>query len=109
MHTIKTKALSVNVCWQGKRFKTQKYKVYEQELFYLLPKIDVPSGKLKVKIIFGLSSKANDIDNGIKPLLDIFQKKYLFNDKLIYKIEVEKIDVPKGSEYVSFLIEPFDK
>lgn len=99
---IKIKALSINKCFQGKRFKTPAYKVYEQELWYLLPNKNIPQGKLQLDIKVGLSSKNADLDNVCKPMIDIFQKKYLFNDKQIYKLNLEKEDVQKGEEYIDF-------
>jgi len=102
---IKVKPLSVNRVWQGKRFKTQDYKAYEQEVMYLLPPLEIPEGKLYVKYTFGLSSKNSDIDNPVKPFTDILQKKYGFNDRQIYKMELEKEDVKKGEEFIKFLIE----
>ena len=104
---IKIKPLSVNDCWQGRRFKTKAYNDYEKELFYLLPKkLKIPKGKkLKLRIWWGFSSKASDIDNPVKPLLDILQKKYGFNDKSIYQMVVEKEDVGKGEEYIIFIFD----
>jgi len=97
---INIKPLSINQCFQGRRFKTPKYKQYEKELMLLLPILSVPNGLLEVVITFGLSSKLNDIDNGLKPFIDILQKKYLFNDRDIYKLIVEKKIVPKGKEFI---------
>ena len=97
---INIKPLSINQCFQGRRFKTPKYKQYEKELMLLLPILNVPNGLLEVVITFGLSSKLNDIDNGLKPFIDILQKKYLFNDRDIYKLIVEKKIVPKGKEFI---------
>lgn len=103
MEFIKTKPLSVNKVWCGKRFKTDDYKVYEQELFLLLPKeLKIPKGKIHLKLRFGFSSKASDIDNPLKPFVDILQKKYGFNDKMIYKLSVEKVDIKKDSEFIEF-------
>lgn len=102
---INIKPLSVNQCWQGKRFKTPKYKQYEFELLLLLKSnLNIPKGRLRLLITFGLSSKLNDIDNGLKPFIDILQKKYGFNDRDIYKLEVEKVIVPKGKEFIEFQI-----
>jgi len=99
---IKVKPLSVNNAWQGKRFKTQDYKSYEQELFYLLPsKINIPAKDIVLSITFGIS-KNSDIDNPIKPFLDILQKKYNFNDKNISKLILTKTEVKKGEEFISF-------
>ena len=99
---ILQKPLSVNAVWQGKRFKTAIYKDYERTLIYVLPKMVIPKGKIKLKLVFGFSSKASDIDNPVKPFLDILQKRYGFNDKMIYKMEIEKKDVKKGEEFTEF-------
>ena len=101
---IEIKPLSVNDCWQGRRFKTRDYKIYEQELLYLLPKIEIPKGKLHLKLRVGYSNKLSDIDNCLKPFVDILQKKYGFNDNKIYKLEIEKVDVKKGDEFIDFHI-----
>ena len=37
------------------------------------------------------------------------KKKYLFNDKEIYKMVVEKVIVPKGKEYIKFEIKTLTK
>jgi Holliday junction resolvase RusA-like endonuclease len=105
---IKVKPLSVNEAWQGKRYKTPKYKVYESEVLYLLPKIDIPDGKLKIKLEFGLSSSLADWDNPIKPFVDILQTKYGFNDSRIYEAEVKKTVCAKGAEYIMFSLESLD-
>lgn len=73
-------------------------------LGYLLPAITIPNGKLKVRYEFGVSSKAADGDNLIKSFQDTLCEKYGFNDREIYRWEVEKKLVLKGEEYVSFEI-----
>ena len=87
---IEIKPLSVNKCWQGRRFKTQDYKSYESTLMLLLPKLSVPSGKLRIDVIFYFKNSLSDIDNPLKPFLDILQKKYGFNDRDIYELNVKK-------------------
>lgn len=106
MNKIEVKPLSVNRCWQGRRFKTDEYGVYEKLVIYRLPKIKVPEGKLLVRLEFGVSNKASDIDNPVKPFLDCLQKKYGFDDKRIYLLEVAKEDVKKGKEYIAFSLSP---
>ena len=101
MIEIKTKPLSVNEVWRGRRFKTSKYKDYENEMFILLPgEVQVTD---KLEITFGLSSKLADIDNPVKPFLDILQKKYGFDDREIIKLTLKKEIVPKGKEFIKFL------
>jgi Holliday junction resolvase RusA-like endonuclease len=100
MAKVNIKPLSVNECWQGRRFKTEKYKSYELECIYLLPNnIDITN---KLNIEFGMSSKLSDIDNPLKPFLDILQKKYGINDRNITELTVKKTVVTKGNEYIFF-------
>lgn len=106
MPRIRIKPLSVNTCWQGRRFKTEAYKDYEVQMYYLLPPKIKFGKKNKLKITFGFSSKASDIDNPVKPFMDILQKRYGFNDKTVYQLEIKKEDVKKGEEYVDFEIIP---
>ena len=104
MVNIKIKPLSVNQCWQGKRFKTNLYKKYERDLLLILPKIIIPKAPYKVYYEFGFSSSASDLDNPIKPLQDILQKRYGFDDKHIFEMTVKKTKVKKGEEYLIFEI-----
>lgn len=102
MVTVKIKPLSVNECWQGKRFKTKKYLTYENHLLLMLPKIKIPAAPYELYLKFGFSSAASDWDNPIKPFVDILQKKYGFNDKLIKRAVVDVEQVKKGEEFVLF-------
>lgn len=104
---INIKPLSVNQVWQGRRFKTKKYKDYEKEVLLLLPNLKVPKGKLELNITFGFSSVGSDWDNPIKPFQDILQKKYHFNDSKVYKATIVKEMVKKGSEFIEFSIEEY--
>lgn len=97
--------MSVNEAWQGKRFKTDKYKSFERSCLFLLPKLNIPLGKIKISFEFGLSNSVNDIDNSIKPFLDILQKKYGFNDSRIYEMNIKKIKTEKGKEFIRFNVE----
>jgi len=108
MININIKPLSVNQVWQGKRFKTQKYKSYETQLLYLLPKIKIPKAPYYVYYEFGMSSVLSDWDNPIKPFQDILQKKYKFDDKDIYQATVKKVKTKKGKEYIKFQIKSYD-
>lgn len=99
---IDIKPLSVNQAWQGKRFKTPKYKQYEADVLALLPAFKVPDGELEMHIQVGFSNKQSDLDNVVKPFVDILQKKYGFNDSRIYQLSLYKRIVPKGQEYISF-------
>jgi len=101
---ILIKPLSVNEAWQGRKFKSKKYKEYEKTMMHLLPDVEpiMESKPMEIFIEVGFSNKASDIDNIVKPFVDILQKKYKFNDKHIYKMTVEKFIVDKGNEYIEF-------
>ena len=106
MIEIKIRPLSVNRAWRGRRFKTQDYKDYEKELCYLLPKVEIPEGKLIINFIVGYKNKLSDIDNFLKPFIDVMQKKYGFDDNKIYKLVVTK---EVGKEFIKFKIESYER
>ena len=101
---INIKVLSVNECWQGQRFKTPKYKAYEKELMWTLPHLKMPKPPYSVYYEFGMSNVLSDIDNPVKPLTDILQKKYKFNDRDIFELLIKKTKVATGKEYFIFEI-----
>jgi len=101
---IHIKPLSVNQAWQGRRFKTENYKNYESALLDLLPSdYTIPEGDLEVRYEFGLNTAA-DWDNPVKPLQDVLQKKYGFDDRRIMRAEVIKNVVKRGEGYINFEI-----
>jgi Holliday junction resolvase RusA-like endonuclease len=106
MIRINIKPMSVNDAWKGRRFKTKKYTDYSKTLLMILPKVSVPNTQLEINFIFGISS-CSDIDNPLKLIIDIFQKKYKFDDKKIMKLIVQKNIVKKGQEYFMFDIKPY--
>jgi len=104
MIKIKIKPLSVNNSTYGQKVKTSEYRTYEKILKFMLPKLTIPEGRLRIDYTFGFSSSGSDIDNPVKLLQDILSKKYGFNDNRIYKFTVEKNIVKKGDEYLAFEI-----
>ena len=104
---LNIKPLSVNLAWQGRRYKTKKYLQYEKNLLFLLPKLKLPEVPYHLFIEYGFSNKSCDIDNPQKLLGDILQKKYGFNDRDIYALDIRKMIVPKGKEYIKIKIEHY--
>ena len=102
--TLKIKPVSVNQCWQGRRFKTPMYKKFEKEMLLIMPKGKLHAAPYRVELTFGFSNSTSDIDNPIKPTLDLIQKKYNINDRDIYEITVTKKVVKKGNEYIYYKI-----
>ena len=89
------KPLSMNRAYQGRKFKTVEYKEYEAHLLETLPNRKIPNDKfLEVEILLNLTKTSYsrfDVDNAVKPILDILQKRYNFNDSKILKLKVEKV------------------
>lgn len=102
---LKVKPLSVNEAWQGRRFKTRKYKSFEKKLLMMLPDISIPEGNLVFNLDIGFSNKDCDLSNPLKLVEDILQKKYGFNDNRIYEIHMRKEICEKGAEYIMFSLE----
>ena len=99
------KPLSVNRAWQGRRFKTPEYERYERAMLLMLPCIKLPEPPYRIYYEFGFSNKQSDLDNPIKQLGDILQKKYGFNDKEIYEAFIRKKIVKRGQEYIRLKFE----
>ena len=98
---LNEKPLSINQAWQGKRFKTPAYKAYEEFILLSMPKAKIdPEQMLRIEFFFGFSNQASDLDNPVKLLLDIAQKKYGFNDKNVFELNVRKCLVKKGNEFI---------
>ena len=98
---INEKPLSVNLAWQGKRFKTPKYKDYEKAILLRMPVGKVAGDQmLRVEFFFGFSNKASDLDNPVKLLMDIAQKKYGFNDCNVFELNIRKCLVKKGEDFI---------
>jgi Holliday junction resolvase RusA-like endonuclease len=88
---LKIKPLSTNQAWKGRRFKTDKYKSFENTVLWMLPKFkgEIPE-LIAIDLHFGFTSKNSDLDNPVKMILDILQKKYGFNDNRIYELNIRK-------------------
>ena len=107
MFKLDLEALSLNKAYRGRRFTTPDLKTFKTNLNFVLPKLQLPSGKLSVRYVFGVSSKRSDADNLIKCFQDGLADKYGFNDCMIYEIYVKKEDVSVGREFIKFDILPF--
>ena len=94
------KPLSINEAWQGRRFKTKEYIKYQRDLLMILPQIKVIPKKISLYFEFGFSNISADIDNPVKLILDIMQKKYKFNDADVWELRIKKAKVKKGFEYI---------
>lgn len=107
MPQLQLKPLTVNRAYQGRRFKTKEHQAYSFQVMSLLPKLELPNPPFHISFVFGMSSILSDVDNPIKPFMDCLQRKYGFNDNVVYKITAEKEKVKKGNEFVRFEIKGY--
>lgn len=105
---IPLKPLSVNKAWQGRRFKSEDYLDYEEDLNRLLRDNLAPlEGKIEVRYKFYLKNHSRtDNDNLVKPIQDILVKlKYIKDDRYIYRTIIEKY--PSKNDYMEIEILPY--
>jgi Holliday junction resolvase RusA-like endonuclease len=84
-------------------YKTSDYKRFQEEMAAILMGEEWPYGDKPVHFIVyaGLSNKASDLDNIIKPLLDTYQNIFEeFNDKTVQGIILQRDRVKRGGEYL---------
>jgi len=96
---LQIKPLSVNEAWQGRRFKTDKYKTYAKNILLMLPNVTITKFD-QLKITYGFSNMQSDIDNPTKLVLDILQTKYGVNDRDLVYLVLHKVKTKKGEEFI---------
>ena len=91
------KPMSVNRAYSVGRktmFKSKEYREYETAVNKRLEghhmSEEMKTGKLGLKFKFRFQRSNSDIDNPVKPLQDVLQKHFGFDDKQVYRLEVEK-------------------
>ena len=107
MIVVPVKPMSQNKAYLGRKTKSKDYRLYTGNIVDILPPCDIPEGELDLKINVFYSNRAADIDNCLKPFIDILQFHYGFNDNKIYHLDVTKLIVPKGQEKLEFEFKPY--
>ena len=100
---INVHPLSVNKCWQGRRFKTKDYLNYEEEVLYLIGRNEMITGYVGVEYDFYIKNfKLSDVGNLEKPLTDIIVKAGLIeDDRFIITMKLTKHKIAKYiKEYI---------
>lgn len=110
--SIPVKALSINDAYTGRRFKTQEYKNFEEEVGWLLKgqQIEKTSGWIELNFKFYLKNfKKKDVSNCIKILEDILVKNGIISDdRFVKKVIAEKFPVEEEEEErIDIGIKPF--
>lgn len=97
--------LSVNKAYTGKRYATKEYKSWKKHISFILPnKLKIPK-KIHLIIEWGFKNKLSDVDNPAKTFIDCLQKKYGFNDRDVWKLEMTKIITDKP--FIRFSIKSY--
>lgn len=97
---VDIKPISINACWQGRRFKTKSYAAWREESLWLVKekKIKKVKGRCEVQLTFHCSKnfKRADIDNMIKPALDsLVDSGVIEDDRFIERLVVDKVKSTK--------------
>ena len=84
--------LSVNKCFQGRRFMTKEYKQWTETGLWLLKGHKKHKGLVGIEIIAEMKNyKMADIDNILKPFLDLLVKaEVIEDDRKIEELSVRK-------------------
>lgn len=91
--SVPLKPFSANKMYTGRKRKSIYYKQFIREVLTSLEDDarSVPrSGMLRVCFVFNVENIAADVDNMVKPMLDILQTKYGFNDRQVFSLVVDK-------------------
>jgi len=89
-------------------YKTADYKRFQEDMAVILmdQTWDFKSNPVHFIVYAGLSNKASDLDNIIKPLLDTYQNIFEeFNDKTVQGIILQRDRVKRGGEYLWVRVE----
>jgi len=110
---IKISPISVNRCWQGRRFKTKEYKDFEEEALWKLKNCkDRHTGFVFVVVNFYVKNfLMADENNYLKPFFDILTKsKIIKDDRFVIGHTSKKIKVNnKEDEHIEFFIEEINQ
>ena len=108
---VDIKALSINEAWQGRRYKTPKYKDWERMILIALPKPpEIPlEGVIKAEMVFYLSHPLrSDVSNYVKLFEDCLVKKgFLKDDRYIFSLLLRK--EKRSEEGIWFALENDEK
>lgn len=108
---IPVAALSTNKMYAGQKRRSVYYKAFRKKIFNFLSESKEYrrnqvslKGNLVLKMEVGFSSPLSDLSNVIKSIEDILVAFYDFDDRQIVRIEMDKVLVRKGDEYMDIVI-----
>lgn len=107
-HYLPIKPISVNECWQGRRYATEKYKKFTADMLKIMPREKMINGFVEVEILVGLKSLVRgDIDNFCKPIIDcLVKRRWIADDRYIQNLKISKIK--QKNESISIFIKEIE-
>lgn len=108
--TLNIKPLSDNKLWKWVHRKTYEYLKYESKILKMIPdSFKLEKRMTRLHFTFWFSNRRSDASNPLKALCDILWKKFEeWDDRMIYRLEVDKVIVPKGEEFIHIEYEYLD-
>ena len=105
MFHIPLQALSINQAHAGKRYKSNLYRQYQQDVNLYLATLDLPKIEPKkpffVYYVFGIP-RLQDCTNGIKLFEDLLADHLGVNDRDAMMVVAEKIVTKKSDCFIQF-------
>ena len=111
MKYIPYKPMSVNIAWQGQRFRTPLYKKFALDVGRLLrrirPQKPAPDAPVFAHYVWGFSNSQSDIDNPTKPFQDVLFDAWEMKSKdhQVQFMIIEKAKTKKGQEFIGFHVD----
>ena len=111
MKYIPYKPMSVNLAWQGRRYRTPLYTKFALDVFRLIRRIrppkPAPDASLFAHYVWGFSNSQSDVDNPVKPFQDVLFDtwKMKAKDHQVQFMIIEKATAKKGQEYIGFHVD----
>ena len=99
-----------NMTYRNKAIKQKCYVEFQNEVRDCMMGCKWPfeDHPITIKVTAAFSTRAADLDNILKPLLDTYQGIFKeFNDNKVYKIIANKTIVDKGNEFLEVNVERF--
>lgn len=107
--TVHLSPISINRCWQGKRFKTKEYAYWRRDFGLVVPKRETLKGWCHVNLRFYVKNFSMiDTDNLVKPTLDgLVENGIIEDDRFVVSQFHQKMPVNEySSERVLISIHP---
>ena len=100
--------ISINKCWQGKRFKTPEYKTWREFMQWKIKTPEQVKGYCEIEIVVNIKNyKMADVDNFCKPILDsLVDAGAIEDDRKVVSLKITKKQAK--AESIHILITPIE-